>query len=259
MADTITPAPAAAPVAPVQEVTVVEQVTTPTVPEVEATHVVEPVKVEKPVVKPTAPVDAKLGKVTGLVEAAGLTMQEVAKIAKANEGKLDTATMLALTEKHGEAVASLLADQIENIHATRTSEAAQRDQAVFDQVAEAFKGQTEQSGEESWKELAGWAKDNVSTEHRAEINALLAQGGLAAKLAVQELTTAFKESQQPTEYQDAELLVADTTAKSDSGNITKQDYIREMNKLLADGHEYGSSSEMAKLDARRTRSINRGI
>lgn len=204
-------------------------------------------------------VDAKLGKVTGLVEAAGLTMQEVAKIAKANEGKLDTATMLALTEKHGEAVASLLADQIENIHATRTSEAAQRDQAVFDQVAEAFKGQTEQSGEESWKELAGWAKDNVSTEHRAEINALLAQGGLAAKLAVQELTTAFKESQQSTEYQDAELLVADTTAKSDSGNITKQDYIREMNKLLAEGHEYGSSSEMAKLDARRTRSIKRGI
>jgi hypothetical protein len=202
--------------------------------------------------------DSKLNRVTSLIEDAGLDMKEVAEYAKANEGKVDLDTLVALKEKHGEAIADIIAEQIKSIHAERTSEAAKRDQDVYDQVAESFKDTTDQSGEETWKELAGWAKENVSKEHRAEINKLLTQGGLATKLAVQELAAAFKESQGKQEYQNADLMEADSTGKSSGGDITKQDYNMELNKLLKAGHQYGSSSEINKLDARRLKSIQRG-
>ena len=242
--------------------------------EVEATPVVEPVKEVTPVEPtdtklPEKEVDkSKLGQVTGLIEQSGLTMKEVAEYAKANNGDVDLDTMVALKEKHGDAIASLIADQIKDIHTTRTNEANARDRAVYDQVKEAFADITsdpEQTGESMWSELATWTKEetdgkpNVSTEHRNEINTMLAQGGLAAKLAVQELTSAFKESLGSQDFQEAELLEADQAAQATGGGtITKQDYTMELRKLEAAGHVYGQSSEIKKLDARRMKSIQRG-
>lgn len=208
---------------------------------------------------PTEETTSKLAQVSGLVEQAGLTMKEVAEYAKANDGAVDLATMVALKEKHGEAVATLIADQVKAIHKERTEAAKAKDQAVYDQVAEAFKDTTTQSGEETWKELAGWAKDNVSAEHRTEINKLLAQGGLAAKLAVQELTTAFKEANASRETQEADLLEADAVATPNGKDISKHEYNMELDRLLKSGHQYGSSREIAQLDARRTASIRKGI
>jgi len=203
-----------------------------------------------------------LGQVTGLVEKAGLNMKEVAEYAKANDGKVDLETLVALKETHGDAVASLIADQIKGIHTERTEAATKRDNEVYDQVKEAFKDITsdpEQTGESMWKELATWSKENVSTEHRSEINKLLAQGGLAAKLAVQELTTAFKESIGTQEFQEAELLDGDELTKSNDKTISKSEYNMELNKLTQAGHQYGESREIAALDARRMKSIQRGI
>jgi len=205
----------------------------------------------------------KLGQVTGLVEQAGLDMVQVAEYAKANDGTVDLDTMVALKEKHGDAIATLIADQIKGIHKERTDAAKQRDNEVYDQVKEALKDITSdpnQTGESMWTELSGWAKDNVSSEHRADINKLLAQGGLAAKLAVQELTTAFKESLGNTEFQEAALLDGDAAATSGGGkDISKHEYNMELNKLLQSGHQYGQSREIAALDARRAKSIQRGI
>lgn len=208
---------------------------------------------------PTEEIHSKVAQVSGLVEQAGLTMKEVAEYAKANDGAVDLDTMLALKEKHGEAVAQLIADQIKAIHKERTEAAKAKDQAVYDQVAEAFKDITEQSGEESWKELAGWAKDNVSVEHRTEINKLLAQGGLATKLAVQELTIAFKEANLNKQSQEADLLEADALATPTGKDISKHEYNMELDALLKKGHQYGTSREIAQLDARRTASIRKGI
>lgn len=205
---------------------------------------------------------SKLSQVTGLVEKAGLDMKEVAEYAKANDGKVDLETMVALKEKHGDAIAELIADQITGIHKEQSEAASKRDNEVYDQVKEAFKDITsdpEQTGESMWKELSGWAKDNVSNEHRSELNKLLAQGGLAAKLAVQELTTAFKETLNKQEFQDAELLDGDSTAKAEGQNISKNEYNVELNKLLKAGHQYGDSREIQALDARRMKSIQRGI
>lgn len=203
-----------------------------------------------------------LGQVTGLIEKAGLNMKEVAEYAKANDGKVDLETLVALKDKHGDAVADLIADQIKGIHTERTEAATKRDNEVYDQVKEAFADITsdpEQTGESMWTELATWSKENVSTEHRSEINKLLAQGGLAAKLAVQELTTAFKESIGTQEFQEAELLDGDKTPTTNDKSITKSEYNTELNKLTNSGHQYGESREIAALDARRMKSIQRGI
>ena len=203
--------------------------------------------------------NSKLGQVQSLIEDAGLSMKDVAEIAKANDGALDLKTLVALQEKHGEAVATLIANQVKAIHTERVSQANARDQSIYDQVEKAFEGVTEQSGKETWAELGTWAKDNVSNEHRTEINKLLAQGGFAAQLAVQELVTAFKEASASQEYQEADLLEADNLPAGGGGDITKQDYTRELNKLLQAGHVYGQSSEIAKLDARRMKSMQRGV
>lgn len=205
---------------------------------------------------------SKVSKVTGLIEKAGLNMKEVAEYAKANDGQVDLDTMVALKEKHGDEIASLIADQIKGIHREQTEAATKRDNEVYDQVKDALKDITsdpEQSGESMWKELSTWAKDNVSNEHRTEINKLLAQGGLAAKLAVQELTTVFKESLGNKEFQDAELLSGDELVSPNNQNISKHEYNMELNRLTQAGHRYGESREMAALDARRMKSIQRGF
>ena len=259
---------------PVVEAQAAEQ---PVVPEGEQTPTQETPTSEEPEVKPEVQPESKeeedsklpekevqsqISQVTGLVEKAGLDMKAVAEYAKANSGQVDLDTLVALKEQHGDAVASLIVDQIKGIHTTQSKAAADRDNAVYDQVKEAFSDITsdpEQTGESMWTELATWSKDNVSNDHRNEINKLLAQGGLAAKLAVQELTTAFKESLGKQEFQDADLLGGEGVVTASGGDLSKFEYNTELNSLLQKGHQYGESREIAVLDARRTRSLQRGI
>lgn len=203
---------------------------------------------------------SKVSQVTTLVEAAGLDMKEVAKVAKENDGKLDLETMVALKEKHGDVIAELIADNVTSIHKEQLDAANKRDQEVYDFVLDQFKDSVteEDTGKSVWGELSGWAKDNVSTEHRSELNKLLAQGGLAAKLAAQELVSAFKAAQGTQEFQEAELIEGDSTPKGSGGFISKSDYTRELRELQAKGHVYGESREIAQLDARRAKSIAAG-
>ena len=211
-------------------------------------------KTEDDIPEKTEP-KSKLSQVTELVEKAGLDIVDLAKYAKENDGEVSLEDLVKLKETHGDAIASLLVDQIKGIHDTNKAAATKKDQEVYDQVAEAFKDVTEQSGEETWKELATWSKENVSDSHRAELNNLLAMGGLATKLAVQELTSAFKESQGTQEFQEVDLMEADRLSGSNIQPISKSDYNRELNALLDKGHVYGESSEIAKLDARRSKTL----
>jgi hypothetical protein len=243
------------------EVTPVEPVTTP-VTEVTTETVTEETSKVKEALPEKSEDNSKLGQVSSLVEKAGLDMKKLAEYAKANDGKVDLETMVALKDKHGDAVAELIANQIKDIHTERSKAATDRDNAIYDQVKDAFKDITsdpEQSGESMWQELATWSKEHVSNEDRIEINKLLSQGGLAAKLAVQELTTAFKEHIGKQEFQDAELISGESVAQTSDGGISKHEYNTELNKLTQAGHQYGESREIAALDARRMKSINRGI
>lgn len=199
-----------------------------------------------------------LSKVQTFLEDAGLQPSKVAKEFSENGGELSIESMKALVDKHGEAVASLIVGQLQGLHEKSVKQAKERDEAVFTQVAEAFQGITEQSGEETWKELAGWAKANVPNEERSELNALLAKGGLTAKLAVGYLVDAFKNSQDF--QQPAELLKADNVS-SEFGvrPLSKAEYTKELNVLLAKGHDYNTSPEIRALQVRRQKGLQRGM
>ncbi len=247
------------------------EATPPVAPAASPDAVAEPVA-DKPTGKPTetptdTPVEvANKPKIEGteaqqvhaLVKDAGLNPTEVSKYLGENEGKISPAMLVELQAKYGDSVATMLAGQLEGIYTKQVEAAAAKDKVVFDFVAEQFAGVTEQSGEETWKELAGWAKTNIENDTRKELNALISQGGLAARLAVQELTVAFKG--QPAQQQDADLVPADNFANTGKTQaIDKAGYNRELNKLLNAGHSYESSPEIAQLQRRRQKGLNSGI
>jgi len=220
----------------------------------------EPVLDTTETIKETEPVTSKesLNKVQDFLTDAGLKPSDIAKEFTTNNGELSIASMKKLVDKHGEAVASLIVGQLKGIHKENVAKAEARDKAIFGQIEEAFKGVTEQTGSETWNELAGWAKTNMAKEERSEMNKMLEQGGLAAKLAVDYLVSTFKSSdafQQP-----AELLESDNTAK-DFGvrPLTKAEYTKELNVLLAKGEDYNTSPNVRALQARRQRGIERGM
>ncbi len=189
---------------------------------------------------------------------AGLTPADVAKSVTENDGEVTPEIMAALVEKHGEGVAGLIKDKLAGLHQSNVAAATAQDNKVFAQVEKAFEGVTDQSGSDTFKELATWAKENLSTTERKEINALLAQGGKAAELAVGSLVDSFKQSDSFVE-QPASLMQADDTSTEYGGKpLDKVGYDRELRKLLNDGHNYDTSPEIAALNSRRTKSIARG-
>jgi len=199
---------------------------------------------------------AGLTQVEGLLVDAGLKPVDVAKAVTEENGKVTPEILKALEEKHGAGVASLIAGQLEGLHESNVAQAAARDAEIFNQVHEEFNDP--QGGEATWKELAGWAKENVPVADRKEINGLLAQGGLAAKFAVTELVSRFKSS--PEFSQAADLEVADSLSQDYKGTpLDKTGYNTELRKLIAAGHSYESSPEIKALNKRRMQSRKRGI
>lgn len=196
--------------------------------------------------------------VENLVKEAGLTPKEVRDAIEGNDGKVTPELMKALVEKNGELVGKLVADKLEGFHSEAREKLSTQQTAVYSQVEEAFKGITEQSGEKSWGELAAWTKENVPTNERDEINQLLAKGGLSARLAVQELIGKYKSSNS---YSQPAKLVDGGNAANSGGvsPMSKTEYTTALRELEAKGHVYGQSQEMAKLDARRTAGMKRGI
>lgn len=189
---------------------------------------------------------------------AGLEPSDVARAVTENGGEVTPAILKALVEKHGEGVASLIKDKLTYLHESNVKASQAKDQAVFAQVEKAFEGVTEQSGEDSFKELATWAKANMTKEERASINELLAKGGASATIAVDTLVNRFKQSDSFVE-QKADLLVADDASQEYGGKpLDKAGYDRELRKLMNEGHDYDTSPEIAQLNARRMKAIRRG-
>jgi hypothetical protein len=192
------------------------------------------------------------------LEEAGLVPAEVAKAVTDGDGEVSIEIMKALVEKHGEGVAGLIKDKLTNLHKSNVEAGKAADARVFNQLEKAFEGVTEQSGAETFKELAGWAKENLDTTERKEINKLLAQGGKAAELAIDSLVNKFKTSDSFVS-QPAELMAADGANNEYGGKpLDKVGYDRELRKLLNEGHNYDTSPEIAALNNRRLKSRNRG-
>lgn len=239
-------------------------------PEGGVAPVAAPAPAAQPVVAPVAPIEAQAPKATNvtfkdpaakqlgsMLSDAGIDPLKARDAITANEGKCTPEIYAALEAKHGAGLASLLAGQMSQLHDAGVAKSNAQDAAVYTQVAEAFKGITEQTGEQTWTELAGWAKDNIEDGQRKQINAAIAQGGFVAQLAVQELVNAF---QQSGDYgQEMQGLEGDNVpAAPKGGDLTRQEYTVALDALLAKGHVYGKSQEISTLDARRTRSAQRG-
>lgn len=243
---------------PIEEAPVVEAQPQEEVP-------AEGIQKEEPAVEPEVVPEKKyeldtpvVKQVENLIKEAGLTPKEVRDAIEGNDGKVTPELLKALVEKNGELVGKLVADKLEGFHKEAQEKLSNQQTAVYTQVEEAFKGATTQSGKDTWNELSTWAKTNLPNSERNEINQLLAKGGLSAKLAVQELVNQFKGSNS---YSQPAKLVEGNNAANSGGvsPMSKTEYTAALRQLEAKGHVYGQSQEMAKLDARRTAGIKRGI
>ena len=189
---------------------------------------------------------------------AGLVPADVAAAVTENNGEVTPEILKALVEKHGEGVAGLIKDKLTNLHQSNVTASKAADSKIFTQVEKAFEGLTAQSGSDTFKELATWAKDNMSVADRGDINTLLAQGGKAAELAVNSLVQSFKQSDSFVSTP-AKLLVADDTTSEYGGKpLDKAGYDRQLRKLMNEGHDYDTSPEIASLNSRRSKSLKRG-
>lgn len=207
--------------------------------------------------KPTFSTPAEK-QVSTMLEEAGIDPTKAKEAFANNAGLCTPEVFKALVEKHGEGMATLLSNQMTQLYKAGVVAANEQDQAVYDQVQEAFKGVTEQDGQETWAELNTWAAENVSNDDRKELNAIIAKGGMGAKLAVQELVNMFQQS--GSYSQEMIGLEGDNTPNStQGGDISRKEYNIELDKLLSKGHDYETSREVKALQARRARSAKRNI
>lgn len=229
-------------------------------PESKDTPPAEEPKPAEPEVDSSAVFDTPVVKqVESLLNDAGLNPQDVTKAIMENGGKLTPALTKQLVEKHGEAVASIVADQLSTFHKASVDKATKRDQEVYNQVQQAFKDVTDQSGDKTWQELSGWAKENIPNDERKEINKLLQQGGIAARYAINDLVARFKSSD--SFVQAAELVNGDNFSNDNSGltPLSKAEYTQKFRELESKGHVYGQSKELDKLDRQRMAGLSRGL
>jgi hypothetical protein len=207
--------------------------------------------------------DELKGKVTGrakqvedLIKAAKIDPASMVTGADQETGEISVAHKAKLIETHGEAIADLIEGNIQKIIGDTRKHGKAKDDAVFKQVELEFKGVTEQKGSETWKELAGWVKDNMPKETRKEYNAMLTAGGLQAKLAVKEMVTAFKKDNDMTIS--ATLVDGDDAPKVAGTFITRSEYMKQLDVLRKAGHDYDTSPEIALLNKKRERSMQNG-
>ena len=201
---------------------------------------------------------SRIDQIGTLLTEAGLTPEDVTKEIAKEKGQITPEIYKALVDKHGEAAAGLVKEQLEGVYKNYVEVGKANDAAVYSQVQEAFQGITEQSGEQTFAELKQWASKNIDKETRAELNTMLQKGGMQATFAINHLVEKFKGSDDFT--QPAQLLEGD--GFSDTSNVkplTKKEYQTEFRKLEAAGEVYGESEKLRQLDRRRQQGINRGL
>jgi hypothetical protein len=113
-------------------------------------------------------------------------------------------------------------------------------------------------GEESWKAVQAWASANATPEEKAEINAQLSKGGLAAKAAATYLANAYSKANNVTqEPKDVTNGNGGKPPVSD-GKLSAADYAKEVNALnIKLRGRLDGSPEYAALQTRRLAAIPR--
>lgn len=203
-------------------------------------------------------VETRAKQVEDLVVSAGVEPRQLISEADPETGDISVAHKALLIEVHGEAIADLIENNVQKMigDAHKVTEAS--DNAVYAQLETEFEGVTEQSGKDTWKELSGWVKENIDKDVRKEYNQMLSKGGIQAQLAVKAMVEAFKKNNDFTVK--AELLEGDgqIATPSSKGFVTQREYRAQLDSLIASGHDYDSSPEIAALNRKRARSMQMG-
>lgn len=112
----------------------------------------------------------------------------------------------------------------------------------------------EAGGEENWNAIKTWAGANATPEEKAEVNALLNQGGLAAKSAVKYLSEAYaKANNVEVNPRDPLANAAPGSPASANAPLSPRDYsaaVQQLNNKL--GGRLEGSKEYADLQRRRS-------
>lgn len=175
--------------------------------------------------------------------------QEVIALGGISEG-----TKKALVDKHGEATTNLIINQINGIAQQQQQHEQQLVNMQHSMVEEAFKGMTDQSGEQTWNELIGWCRTNIEKDVRSDLNAMMKAGGFQAKQAIQYMVDTFK-SKHGVEQTGQLLNGTNVNGTDNKTELSASAYSRELEKIVAK-HGYDSPERKA-LDAQRLASRQR--
>lgn len=106
-------------------------------------------------------------------------------------------------------------------------------------------------GEKNWVSIQAWAAANADPAEKEQINAMLAAGGLQARLAVQGLAQLYQ-AHLKTKPAASALKDGASGAPASSGALSATDYAKEVQALRAKlGAQFETSSDYAALQARR--------
>lgn len=214
-----------------------------------------PLTVEEQNTTPQDKVESKAAEMDDLIKAAKIDPTALMKGFDADSMTMSVEHKAALIKEHGVAIADLIEARVVGMVADTKTVVQKNNQAVFKQLEDEFQGTTDQTGEETWKELSGWTKQNVSNEMQQELNGMLRAGGLQAALAIQEMVKTFRESSGVTI--EADLVEGDNVQApaASKAYISRKDYNEQLDKLLSSGHNYETSPEVKALNNRRARSL----
>lgn len=228
----------------------VPAVVAPVVPE----QIGDPVKVE-PVVPVIAPAgeaiayeptgDVGLDMALDFVGKAGINASHPAMLAAQNgDFTILKATLAAKGVTGWEQFVALGEAAYARTSADNDKKAAASREAIF----------KEAGGEENWNAIKTWAGANATPEEKAEVNALLNQGGLAAKGAVKYLSDAYaKANNVEVNPRDPLANAAAGANGNPQGPLSPRDYaaaVQQLNNKL--GGRLEGSKEYADLQRRRS-------
>ena len=208
-----------------------------------------PAPVSEPVVPSTGTAEAQ---VQVFLDKAGIQTAQVEQEIIAF-GKLTDGTFKALVDKHGQATANLVANQISSIAASRTAVAGAAEKTILDTVQTSLADLTQQPAQESWTELKQWAGTNIDVDSRAELNSMMKQGGMQAKMAVEYIVGAYRKGNN---VASPAALVDGEQTPAPGAPLDRKTYLRELDKAMIEFGEH--SPQVQQLNARRTAALANG-
>jgi hypothetical protein len=117
-------------------------------------------------------------------------------------------------------------------------------------------------GADQWKAIQAWASANADPHEKAEVNAALRSGGVAAKAMAQWLAGKYAKADGTT-IEPADVVVPGGAGKapaSANGALSAKDYAAEVQAARQKlGYKFDGSKEYAALQARRTMGQRQGL